>query len=1006
MKKRLFTFLLALVLIFSALPGFASAAELRDEAAPAESCGGAVFTEAYSRLTRLSGLKGTETFTISEETRAAVTARIITGLNNWAESIDVRSFGLSITDCYDCFYGVLHSHYEYYYVDYCDFDGSGGSVTAICPVYVEGYTQSNTNAFNSICDAVIAGMPNGTDPEKLLYLHDWLVTHCEYDLTFSKTDAYNAIVEGSAVCDGYAKAYKYLCDLAGLECEYVSSITNNHAWNMVKLDVGGLGPAYYYIDCTWDDPTYGDSLMAEMNCTHTFFLQCKEECMVKHVGNDWLNGYGENIYNNPTTEYFRYGNGWWRDLDRPVQWVGTRMCYAKPTENGKVYFRDSGSAAETAVSITGGGSPWYVLGGGGSYWMDAYITVASQGGVFFYTTPTQIYKLAADGTATLVYTLTSAQQAKGYLYGIQSGSAGLTYYIGEDPNHHSVANGILTFPPAVDSVTADKTAAAIGEPITWTALASGGTGTLKYCFYIYQDGTKVASNSYGTANTYTYTPTVAGTYTAKAFVKDGAGKTASKTSAGVTVAAGGTALTIDSITANKTAANVGETITWTASASGGSGTLKYCFYIYQGSTVVEKGSYTTGKTYSYTPTAAGTYKARVYVKDGSNPAISKVSGAVTVTAPLAVTSITADKTSANVGEAITWTASAGGGSGTLKYCFYIYQGSTVVEKGSYTTGKTYTYTPTAAGTYKAKVFVKDTASHTTSKVSGNTTVAAAAPLAIASITADKTTANVDEKITWTAEASGGIGTLKYCFYYYKNGVYDGSSGFITRNYAAYRPTAAGSYKCKVVVKDADGNTVNKTSAAIKAVVPITVTSLSANALCVSAGSEITWNATAMGGTGTVKFCFYVYRDNVYVWNSGYSTAQSARYTPATAGNYKCKVVVKDTAGTTADKTGAAVTAVEPGTLAVSNLSVDSTWVLVSMPVTWYADSIGGTGTVKYCFYLYKDNVYVMNSGYTASSTFSYTPPDFGGYKVKVVVKDSEGNTASRMCADVTYVGGA
>ncbi len=1010
MKKRLFTLLLALVLIFSALPGVASAAGIREDGLPAAETRNesTVFAHAFSRLHNLGRLTGTETYEISAATRAAVTAKIVNGLKNWSESIDLRSYNLSLTDAYDCFCSVLDSHYEFFYVEYYfEPDGNADQCTAIYPSYDEAYTQSDTNAFNSICASVIAGMPNGTDSEKLLYLHDWLVTHCEYDLTYNKVTAYNAMVEGRAVCDGYAKAYKHLCNLAGLDCEYVSSNTINHAWNMVMLSEGGLSPAYYYIDCTWDDPTYGSGLTAEMNCDHTFFLQSKQEMMETHHGiTAWYNKQNADVSDKTSTTYYRDVVNWWKNLNRPVQWVGTKMCYAKPSENGKVYFRSSGSATETAMAIPGGGTPWYVFGGGGSYWTEAYITPASLGGAFYFTTPTQIYKLTTDGTMSLVYTLTSAQQAKGYLYGIQAGSAGITYYIGEDPRYPSVATGTLTFPPAVDSVTANKTSAKVGDAITWTAAASGGSGTLKYCFYIYRDGTKVASNSYGSAKTYTYTPTEPGTYTAKAFVKDGAGKTDSKTSAGVAVTAAGASVTIGTVTANKTSANTGEQITWTATASGGSGTLQYCFYIYKGSAVVKKGSYTSAKTYSYTPTEAGTYKAKVFVKDSSNPAVSKTGGEVTVTAPITIAGITANKTSASTGEQITWTAAASGGSGTLKYCFYIYKGSTVVEKGSYTTGKTYSYTPTEAGTYKAKVFVKDTAGQTASKVSGNTAVTAAAALAVTGITADKTSANVGEKIIWTAAASGGTGALQYCFTYYRDGTYAGRSGFISTNSAAFTPTTSGSYKCKVEVKDAKGTSVTKTSTAVKVVVPITVTSLSANYLCVSTGSEIIWNATAMGGTGTVKFCFYVYRDNVYVWNSGYSTSQIVRYTPTTVGNYKCKVVVKDTVGATADKTGAPVAAVEPGTLAVSNLYADSTWVLVTMPITWYADSIGGVGTVKYCFYVYKDNVYLKNSGYTTSNTYSFTPTDLGAYKVKVIVKDSEGNTVSLTCANVTHVGGA
>jgi len=41
----------------------------------------------------------------------------------------------------------------------------------------------------------------------------------------------------NVVCAGYAKAYQYLCDMAGLTCYYVTGRTSGaHAWNIVTLD--------------------------------------------------------------------------------------------------------------------------------------------------------------------------------------------------------------------------------------------------------------------------------------------------------------------------------------------------------------------------------------------------------------------------------------------------------------------------------------------------------------------------------------------------------------------------------------------------------------------------------------------------------------------------------------------------------------------------------------------------------------------------------------------------
>ena len=54
-----------------------------------------------------------------------------------------------------------------------------------------------------------------------------------------------------AVCEGYAEAYKYLCDLAGLTTIYVSNTDPNvdHSWNYVYAE-----GAWHGVDVTWDLP--------------------------------------------------------------------------------------------------------------------------------------------------------------------------------------------------------------------------------------------------------------------------------------------------------------------------------------------------------------------------------------------------------------------------------------------------------------------------------------------------------------------------------------------------------------------------------------------------------------------------------------------------------------------------------------------------------------------------------------------------------------------------------
>ena len=53
---------------------------------------------------------------------------------------------------------------------------------------------------------------------------------------------------------------------------------------------------------------------------------------------------------------------------------------------------------------------------------------------------------------------------------------------------------VVSTPLTIGSITANTASAAPGATITWTASASGGAGTLQYCFYVFKDG-KIADMS-------------------------------------------------------------------------------------------------------------------------------------------------------------------------------------------------------------------------------------------------------------------------------------------------------------------------------------------------------------------------------------------------------------------------------------------------------------------------------------------------------------------------------
>ena len=101
-----------------------------------------------------------------------------------------------------------------------------------------------------------------SDYQKVKLIHDFIVDNTRYQFTSNCYSAYGALVQGKAVCQGYAQlTYKMLTE-AGLKCYTITgnasngSGTQSHAWNMVRV-----GKKWYYLDVTWDDPTGGGDVL-------------------------------------------------------------------------------------------------------------------------------------------------------------------------------------------------------------------------------------------------------------------------------------------------------------------------------------------------------------------------------------------------------------------------------------------------------------------------------------------------------------------------------------------------------------------------------------------------------------------------------------------------------------------------------------------------------------------------------------------------------------------------
>ena len=99
--------------------------------------------------------------------------------------------------------------------------------------------------------------PEMSDYQKIYEIYHWIQDNTDYDYetyyriindtNIDRRDASQSagsvFFDGRAVCAGYADAFYYLANLAGVDCIWVHG--GDHGWNAVKLD-----DSWYFVDST------------------------------------------------------------------------------------------------------------------------------------------------------------------------------------------------------------------------------------------------------------------------------------------------------------------------------------------------------------------------------------------------------------------------------------------------------------------------------------------------------------------------------------------------------------------------------------------------------------------------------------------------------------------------------------------------------------------------------------------------------------------------------------
>ena len=166
---------------------------------------------------------------------------------------------------------------------------SGGKFTMLS-LNLKANAASMRADYDSEKQAVLNSLfPNGTSgmskTEIVLAIHDYIALHTRYDYTLTNSNMYNAygvLVNGLAVCHGYALAYIDLLREVDVESYFVSSINLDHGWNVINTESG-----WYHSDVTWDDPRpkigeYTNDGDYMGYCQHDYFMNTTAQIEQNH----------------------------------------------------------------------------------------------------------------------------------------------------------------------------------------------------------------------------------------------------------------------------------------------------------------------------------------------------------------------------------------------------------------------------------------------------------------------------------------------------------------------------------------------------------------------------------------------------------------------------------------------------------------------------------------------------------------------------------------------------
>ena len=452
-----------------------------------------------------------------------------------------------------------------------------------------------------------------------------------------------------------------------------------------------------------------------------------------------------------------------------------------------------------------------------------------------------------------------------------------------------------------------------------------------------------------------------------------------------------------SLSSSATSIDLGNSVTLSASSTGGNGSVTYQFSA--NNEVIQ--AYGSAKTCTWKPSKAGVYTIKVTAKDSAgNTASDDKTIAVTEVTQELKNNSTISATSINKGSSVTMNASATGGTAPYTYTYSCKSpSSSSYTTLSTTTETSYKHTPTTAGTYSYAVKVTDAAGETATKTFTVTVKGDVVTELQNNSTISATSINLGSSINMTASAAGGTAPYSYKYFVKAQGSssWTALTGVTTATILTYKPSKAGIYQYAVRVFDSNGKYVTKYfTVKVNSVVPSTI-SCTISATSITLGSSIKMTAKATGDAAPYKYKYFVKPEGELDWTAltSVTTATTCTHKPAKAGTYQYAARVIDSKGSYVTKYF--TVKVTQNVALANNSTISATSINLGSSIKMTAKATGGTAPYKYKYFVKAQGEldWTALTGTTTATTCTNKPAKAGTYQYAVRVFDSKGKYVTK-----------